>query len=87
MCHVPSGEEVPLHIHCSPLPSGHLIPSRFPHLNAWVRKHYRELQIRTDDDRPADSYDKNTLRARADFRLFICDFFGCNKYFTTFSDL
>ncbi|WP_230459830.1 hypothetical protein, partial [Sansalvadorimonas verongulae] len=51
MCHVSSAEETSPHIHCSPLPSGNLFSS---HLNTWVRRHDKELQIQTDDDRPAD---------------------------------
>ncbi|WP_230460016.1 hypothetical protein, partial [Sansalvadorimonas verongulae] len=61
MCHVSPDEEDLPHIHCSPLPSGELFPSRFSHLSVWLREHYRKLQVRTDDDMPADSYGMYTV--------------------------
>ncbi|WP_230459897.1 hypothetical protein, partial [Sansalvadorimonas verongulae] len=61
--------------------------SRFPHFNAWVRKHYRELQVRTDDDRPADVYGMYTLKVHTRDKPFACDQEDCNKSFTTSSDL
>ncbi|WP_230460199.1 hypothetical protein, partial [Sansalvadorimonas verongulae] len=72
-----SGEDDIPYIHCSLLPSRDLLPSRFPHLNAWIREYYRELQVRTDDEMPADSYDMYTLKVHTGRRPFICDFGGC----------
>ncbi|WP_230459850.1 hypothetical protein, partial [Sansalvadorimonas verongulae] len=87
MCHVSSGEETSPHIHCSPLPSRELLPSRLTHLNAGVREYYRKLQVQTDDDRPADFYGMYTLKVHTGGKPFVCDLDGCTKAFTSFGNL
>ncbi|WP_230460071.1 hypothetical protein, partial [Sansalvadorimonas verongulae] len=82
-----SSEEAPPYIHCSPLPSGDPFPSRFQHLTTWVREHYRELQVRADDDRPADFNGMYTLRVHTKKKPFVCELDGCNKAFSSSSNL
>ncbi|MTI11522.1 C2H2-type zinc finger protein, partial [Sansalvadorimonas verongulae] len=52
MCHVSPGEDALPHTYCSPFLSGNPFPSRLQHFNTWLREHYRELQVRTDDNSP-----------------------------------
>ncbi|MTI11764.1 C2H2-type zinc finger protein, partial [Sansalvadorimonas verongulae] len=87
MCYVSSDEETSPHIHCSPLSSGELPPSRFPHLYAWVHEHYRELQVLIDDDRPADFCGMYTLKVHTEGRPFVCGQNGCNKSFASSGNL
>ncbi|WP_230459781.1 hypothetical protein, partial [Sansalvadorimonas verongulae] len=63
-------EEAPIHINCSPLPSGDPFSSR---LNTWAREHYRELQVRTDDDMSVDFYGMHTLKVHTRGKPFVCD--------------